>query len=99
MQFLTTDANVYFSRYLAKPWLTGSGRRPQMEHLRADVQSRRILDAFSQLEGLTHDPAYKVLDDWMSNIYSAAVSDKNAVQAKINECATFGEYLSRLDLV
>lgn len=81
LRLLSTNVNLRFSHYIPKNWIGPSGLtqglRINPEHaealdVRTEKQAKSLLDAQNKLGHFVSDPAYKILDDWMSNIYHCA---------------------------
>lgn len=102
MKMLCTRINFDFSNYLARDWMTGKAEMEITDDLiREDVRELlgpKMKDTIKKLMSmnLTNDPAYKILDDWMSNIYSAWQSGEQDILQRQEECALLGHRIVRL---
>lgn len=102
MKLLCTEINFNFSHYLARHWLTGKAPREINEdEIRDDLKEvfgPNMKEMVQNLmsANLTNDPAYKILDDWMSNIYSAWEAGEEQVIQRQQECAVLGRHIVQM---
>lgn len=102
MKLLCTEINFGFSQYLARNWMTGETRSEIPDDIiRDDIQELLGPNAKKTIEtlmsmSLTNDPAYKILDDWMSNIYSAWESGSEKMIKRQEECELLGQNIVRM---
>jgi hypothetical protein len=102
MKLLCTEINFGFSQHLARDWMTGkTGNEISDDLIRDDVMellgpnSKKTIETLMSMS-LTNDPAYKILDDWMSNIYSAWESGSEKMIKRQEECEVLGHHIVRM---
>lgn len=91
MKALCTETNLYFAAHLKKSWLTRGGEEVSAEMVREDV--KEYADVLLKIGGLANDPAYKILDDWMSQIQATWHSEESWIKERLRECALHGWHI------
>jgi hypothetical protein len=102
MKLLCTRINAEFSWYLARSWLTGKGEHTITEdEIRGDLKElfgknlKKIVKTLDSMK-FTNDPAYKILDDWMSNIQNTWQAGADDIIQRQEECALIGKAIVQM---
>ena len=97
MKDLCTNLNLRFAAYLSDAWKTGErGRQWDNESIREDLKQMFGLDDLTTAPWATHltsDPAYKIMDDWMSNICVFWGNNQDVFGDRWEGCHKLGAYI------